>query len=123
MSPADPLVVIKVAHTAIWAVMATAILAIPVLALRAQFRPVAWLTVLIVVECIVLALNHGRCPLTDMAAQFTTTRTPNFDIYLPPRLAEHNKTIFGGLFVAGELVWLCQWLKRESVNKNGVTRK
>ena len=123
MSPEHSLIFIKVVHTAIWAVMATAILAIPVAALRAQFRIAAWLTALILVECVVLGLNHGRCPLTDVAARFATERGANFDIYLPRWLAQHNKTIFGGLFVAGELVWLWRWLKQMTAQKNGATRR
>jgi hypothetical protein len=122
MSAEHSLLVIKIVHTVIWAVMATAIVAIPILALRARYRPAAWLTALILVECIVLALNHGRCPLTDMAARFTPDRSADFDIYLPIWLAEHNKTIFGGLFIAGELILLWQWLKH-APKKNGATRR
>lgn len=123
MTPEQSLIVIKIAHTAVWAVMATAILTIPVAAARGWFRLAAWLTALIVVECAVLGLNHGRCPLTDMAARFTTDRSASFDIYLPLWLAEHNKTIFGGLFVAGELSWLSKWINQRSNHKNGVTRR
>ena len=78
---------IKLAHTAIWALMATAIIAIPIAAMRRRFRLAAWLTALLIAgECIVLALNGGRCPLTDLAARFTAERAANFDIY-PPALA------------------------------------
>ncbi len=110
MSREQALMLIKAAHTAIWALMAAAIVAIPILALRGRFRLAGWLTALIVAECIVLALNGGRCPLTDLAARFTTDWAANFDIYLPLWLAEHNKTIFGGLFVGGELVLLWRWV-------------
>jgi hypothetical protein len=112
MPSLQTLTLIKVAHTAIWAVMASAILALPIAAMRGRFRLAAWLTALIVGECIVLALNGGRCPLTDLAAQFTPDRAPNFDIYLPLWLARYNKEIFGGLFALGELVWLWRWLVR-----------
>ncbi len=117
MSPELSLVLIKTVHTAIWAVMAIAVLSIPVLALRGQFRRVGSLTAMILAECAVLALNHGRCPLTDIAARFTSVRSANFDIYLPPWLAEHNKTIFGALFVAGELVWLWRWVNLRNAQK------
>jgi hypothetical protein len=111
MSAEQALTLIKVAHTAIWAVLATAIVAVPVAAMLGRFRLAAWLTALIVVECIVLALNGGRCPLTDLAARYTAGRAANFDIYLPRWLAEHNKAIFGGLFVVGELVWVWRWMR------------
>ena len=104
MSAEQALTRIKVAHTAIWVVM--------VAAMRGRFRVTSWLTALIVAECVVLALNGGRCPLTDFAAQFTTDRAANFDIYLPRWLALHNRIIFGGLFVLGQLVWLWRWMTR-----------
>lgn len=69
------------------------------------------LTVIIVVECAVLALNKGRCPLTNLAARFTEDRADNFDIYLPNCVARHNKAIFGILFVVNELIVLWFWLK------------
>jgi len=72
----------------------------------------SWLTGLIVAECIVLFLNRGRCPLTDLAARFTADRAANFDIFLPRWLAQNNKIIFGSLFVAGEVVYLWRWLAR-----------
>ncbi|HVP56095.1 MAG TPA: hypothetical protein VMU45_13990 [Candidatus Eisenbacteria bacterium] len=112
MTAEQALTLVKVTHTAIWAVMATAILCIPLAALRRRFRAAAWLTALIVVECVVLALNGGRCPLTDVAARFTSDRAANFDIYLPRWLAQNNKIIFGSLFVAGEVVCLWRWLSR-----------
>jgi hypothetical protein len=49
--------------------------------------------------------------LTDLAASFTDNRPDNFDIYLPMWLARHNKTIFGSLFVAGEVIVVWCWLK------------
>jgi hypothetical protein len=104
------LTLIKIAHTLIWAVMAVAIIAISLAAMRGRFRVAAWLSVLILAECIVLAVNGGRCPLTDLAARYTADRAAKFDIYLPQWVAERNKMIFGGLFVAGELVWLWRWM-------------
>ena len=112
MRDEDTLRLVKLAHTAIWAIMAAAIVAIPIAAMAGRFRLAGWLTVLIVAECIGLALNTGRCPLTDLAARFTSDRAANFDIYLPRWIAQHNKTVFGSLFVVGELVFLWQWLAR-----------
>ena len=88
---------IKLLHTAIWAVMATSILAMPSLASFGKFRWTLALTILILGECLVLAVNAGRCPLTDIAARYTNDRACNFDIYLPLWLACYNKNIFGSL--------------------------
>jgi len=54
--------------------------------------------------------NKWRCPLTSVAARYTSDRRPNFDIYLPEWLAEHNKLIFGALYVAGVAFAFARWV-------------
>jgi hypothetical protein len=103
------LIAIKLLHTAIWLFFAGCIVAIPFASAQRQFRWAALLIGLVLVECAVLAVNQGRCPLTDLAGRSTEERTDNFDIYLPLWLARHNKTIFGTLFVVGELFAVSQW--------------
>jgi hypothetical protein len=107
----NPLVAIKLLHTLVWAIMAGSILALPVTALLERFNVAIILTVFILAECGVLAFNEGSCPLTGLAARFTTDRADNFDIYLPNWLARHNKLIFGTLFVVNELFVLWCWAK------------
>jgi hypothetical protein len=51
-----------------------------------RFRWAAILTVIVLLECGVLAVNGGRCPLSDLAARFTDERASNFE-HLPPELA------------------------------------
>ena len=97
-------------HTAVWAVLAVSILALPVAALTRHFRWALILTAFVVCECGVLAVNRGRCPLTGRAARFTEDRAANFDIYLPNWLARNNKAIFGTLFAVSELIVLWRWL-------------
>jgi len=97
-------------HSAIWAFFVGCILALPIAGLMHRFDWAAILTVLILVECGVLALNRGRCPLTNWAGRFTDERGDNFDIFLPEWLARHNKAIFGTLFVFNEFIVLCCWL-------------
>ncbi|HWR36106.1 MAG TPA: hypothetical protein VN622_09585 [Clostridia bacterium] len=104
---------IKVLHTAVWAVLAACIVALPVLAFAGQFRWAVILTVAILCECAVLAANQGRCPFTDWAARFTDDRADNFDIYLPNWLARHNKVVFGTLFALNELIVLWRWLAQQ----------
>jgi hypothetical protein len=110
--PAHKLRQIRLLHTAIWAIMAASILVLPWAGWSGEFRWALGLTLLILGECLVLGLNHGRCPLTDMAARYTDDRADNFDIYLPSWLARYNKHIFGSLFVVGELVVLWRWTRR-----------
>jgi hypothetical protein len=106
------LTTIKVLHTLVWAFMAGCILALPVFAFKRQFRWALFFTLVILTECAVLAMNRGRCPMTDWAARFTADRADNFDIYLPNWLARYNKAIFGTLFVVGELALFWQWIGR-----------
>jgi hypothetical protein len=68
------------------------------------------LSAIVLAECAVLALNGMRCPLTDLAARYTGERAANFHIYLPEWLARNNQTVFGALFVAGEIVVVARWL-------------
>ena len=95
------LVRIKLFHTAVWFIFAACIVMIPLAGARHQFVVAVVLSGLVVVECAVLAMNRGRCPLTDMAGHYTDERADNFDIYLPLWLARWNKTIFGTIFVLG----------------------
>jgi len=101
----------KLLHTVIWAVLVACILGLPVAGVSRRFRWTGILSVIVLVECGLLAINGGRCPLSDLAARFTVDRGPNFDIFLPAWLAQRNKVIFGSVFVVGELVVIGCWLR------------
>ena len=111
MDPHTALVLVKVAHTAIWAFFVLCILGVPVAALAGHLGWALALSAIVLFECVVLAANRFRCPLTDVAARYTDERNDNFDIYLPVWLARNNKQVFGTLFVVGELVLLWRWLR------------
>lgn len=100
------LVLVKLAHTIVWAFFASAILAIPVAAWYRRFGLFFVLTGIVLVEVAVLAFNGMRCPLTGIAARYTDDRRDNFDIYLPLVIARFNKEVFGSLFVLGLLFGL-----------------
>jgi hypothetical protein len=95
---------IKTVHTLAWAIFAGSVVAIPILAWQGRWTATAIAIGLVTGECLVLAFNRMRCPLTDVAARYTDDRRANFDIYLPEWLARYNKQIFGTLFVAGLVV-------------------
>jgi hypothetical protein len=84
--PATALRFVKTVHTVAWAVFAP-IVAIPVLAWLDRMFVATLLIGLVLVECVVLAANRMRCPLTGIAARYTDDRRDNFDIYLPLWLA------------------------------------
>jgi len=81
----------------------------PVASWLGEHRIAGWLASIVAGEVAVLVLNRWRCPLTSVAAQYTSDRRPNFDIYLPEWLAEHNKLIFGALYLAGVVFALARW--------------
>lgn len=95
------LVAIKVAHTVVWAFFVGCIFAIPAMGILGRFR-MAWILCgVVLVECLALAANRGQCPLTPIAAQYTTERHLGFDSYLPEWVARWNKELFGAIFVIG----------------------
>lgn len=100
---------IKLLHTGVWAFFAGCIIAIPLFAASGAFRAAFVLVLVVGVEVAVLLLNGFTCPLTGVAARYTTDRQDNFDIYLPLWLARHNKLVFGALYIAGTLYALMLW--------------
>jgi hypothetical protein len=102
---------IKLLHTAVWAVFASCILAIPVLASLGRFGAAALLAALVLGEVVVLWLNRWSCPLTAVAARYTEDRRANFDIYLPEWLAQYNKQIFGSLYAVGVAYLVAMYLR------------
>jgi hypothetical protein len=107
---ASTLVAIRLFHTAVWAVLAVCVVGLPVVALMNRLDWAAALTLVVFVECGVLVLYEGQCPVTLLAARYTEDRADNFDIYLPGWLALRNKVVFGSLFIGGEIVVLWCWL-------------
>jgi hypothetical protein len=110
--PESALRLIRVIHTLVWAFFALCIIAIPFLAWSGRLGAALVTAGIVMIEVAVILANRWRCPLTPLAARYTTDRRANFDIYLPEWLARHNKTIFGILFVAGLLFTLVDWLAR-----------
>lgn len=100
---------VKSVHTVVWAIFAGSVVAIPILAWQERWTATAIAIGLVTGECLVLAFNRMRCPLTDIAARYTEDRRANFDIYLPEWLARYNKQIFGTLFVAGLAFAAVRW--------------
>jgi hypothetical protein len=99
MDARTTLVLVKVVHTVAWAFLAACILAIPLAALAGRLRLAVLLSAIVLAEVALLALNSMRCPLTDVAARYTQSRSDNFDVYLPAWLARKNKRVFGALWV------------------------
>ncbi len=110
LSNAALLRIVKLVHTVVWAFFVGSILAIPAYALLRQFETALVFVGIVFMEGLVLVLNGWRCPLTDIAARYTSDRRDNFDIYLPEWLARHNKTIFTILYLLGIIFTVVVWL-------------
>jgi len=110
-SPSGPaaLQAIKIVHTIVWAFFVACILWVPLLAWQRDIERAAWVIGLVMIEVGVLAANRFTCPLTDLAARYTSDRRANFDIFLPVWLARYNKLIFGALFVVGIAMTVARW--------------
>lgn len=100
---------VKVLHTLVWAFFGGSVIAVLAGAIRNQLALALTCAGIVAVEVVILAFNRWRCPLTGVAARYTDDRRANFDIYLPEWLARHNKTIFGGLYLAGMLLVVLRW--------------
>lgn len=109
--PHDParLHAIKTVHTGAWAFFVVSIAAIPVSAWLSRFDWGLVFALVVLGEVLVLAFNGFKCPLTAIAARYTSDRRPNFDIYLPEWLARWNKEIFGTLYLLGLGFALARW--------------
>ena len=106
-----PLPVVKFVHTAVWVFFASCILTIPFYVWANRLDVALALIGIVALEVFVLAFNAWRCPLTDVAARYTSDRSDNFDIYLPVWIARHNKAIFGTLYAAGVVWTVTRWMQ------------
>jgi len=103
---------IKLAHTLIWAVFAIGIVALPWISWKRKFVSAGGVSLAVLAEGLILALNRGHCPLTSVAARYTDDRSDNFDIYLPLWMPRKNKLIFVCIFLVGETIFLVQLLQK-----------
>ncbi len=105
---------IKALHSFAWGFFVVSILGIWIGAALSRFAIAGTCIGLVTIEVITLLFNGWKCPLTAVAARYTSDRRPNFDIYLPEWLARYNKEIFGPLFVAGVVYAVIRWTARAS---------
>ncbi len=102
MTDGAKLVIVKLVHTFIWALFVGMIgFVLYAGIVDMMTRSVLVCAGALAVESAVIVACGWRCPLTLLAYRYTDDRTSAFDIYLPEWLAEHNKTIFGGMYGVG----------------------
>lgn len=109
------LLLIKLLHTAIWAVLGSVVFYILWSGISGHISMYSWWAVVIIlIEGVVLLRFKGSCPLTGIARRYTNATNDNFDIFLPELLARYNKHIFTTLYLAGLLLMVLRywgWMK------------
>lgn len=96
------LVAVKLLHTLIWVVLASATFYVFFSGLFNRVTILTWVAIgMVVAEGLVLLLFQWSCPLTGIARKYSDSTKDNFDIFLPNWLARYNKEIFTTIFVVG----------------------
>ena len=93
ITTAAALLIVKLLHTIAWTFFASCVIVIPVLTWTRHDVWARWAAAAVFVEVVILAVSGWACPLTPIAARYTSDRRPNFDIFLPEWLARYNKAI------------------------------
>ena len=107
MKPPEKLLVIKIAHTLIWAVFVSIIFYVLYCGLSGDISTYTWIGIALVLgEGAVLLIFGFVCPLTIMARKYSDSRKDNFDIYLPNWLAKYNKWIYSTMFLLIAIVFI-----------------
>ena len=104
------LFIVRAVHTAIYVVMASAILAVLYAGLTGANGP--WLRVclaLILIEAAVFIGSGMRCPLTAVSVRFGATPEGPYDTFFPERVTRHTLTVYGPLMAAGLILLLIRW--------------
>lgn len=107
MSNKTKLVAVRLVHTAIYLVMASAITFILYSGLRR--RGGKWLRgalALVSIESLIFFGNGMKCPLTGLAQRYGADRGYAFDTLLPEAVAKHTFRFFGSMLAVGLVMLL-----------------
>lgn len=102
MTDARRLLCVRLLHTAIYGVMATASLLVLYGGITGAGGP--WLTVavgLAVIESLVFVASGLKCPLTAVAVKYGAGQDGLFDTFIPERFTRHTFRIFGPMILLG----------------------
>ena len=96
------LMLIKIIHTAIWFVFASAIIYVLYAGIFDKINMFVWVCVgLVFAEAVILIIFKWKCPFTVLGYKYTDNPKIGFDIFLPAWLAKNNKAIFSVIFAVG----------------------
>jgi hypothetical protein len=100
MTNESKLILIKIIHTLVWIFFNLVIFYMLYAVITDKIDIWLWTGYgLIVLEGLVLLICNHYCPLTLLARKYSNSTKDNFDIYLPERLARHNKLIYTSIVI------------------------
>jgi len=104
---------IKIIHSTIWIIMVAAIFYILYAGITNNLNIYLWISIgIMIFEGIVLLINKGSCPLTNVAKNIKKDYHDGDDIFLPKWIAINNKLIFGSILLIGLALVLYRFLNR-----------
>jgi hypothetical protein len=99
---AAAIVLVKSVHTVIFLGMAACVFHILYAGLTGRVSPLTMISIAVILfEGLVLLVNHGRCPLTDLAERLGSGHGSVSDIFLPAWFTPHIPAVFSALLVIG----------------------
>jgi hypothetical protein len=95
-------VMVKSVHTVIFLGMAACVFHVLYAGVTGRVSTLTMVSIAVILfEGFVLLVNHGRCPLTDLAESLGSGHGSVSDIFLPAWFTPHIPAVFSTLFAIG----------------------
>jgi len=109
MTDRQRLTLVRALHSAIYVIMATAVLLVLYAGLTGAQGPWLWLALgLVGIEVVVFVGSGMKCPLTAVVSRLSKTRTVS-DTFFPEEMTRHTLAVFGPLIVIGVSLLALRW--------------
>ena len=96
------IVLVKSVHNVIFLGMAFCVFHTLYAGLTGRISALTMVSIAVIIfEGLVLLVNHGRCPLTDLAESLGSEHGSVSDIFLPAWFTPHIPVVFSTLFAIG----------------------
>ena len=96
------IVLVKSVHTVVFLGMAACVFHTLYAGLTGSFSTLTVVSIAVILfEGLVLLVNRGRCPLTDLAEHLGSGHGSVSDIFLPAWFTPHIPVVFSALFTIG----------------------
>ncbi|MBI1407892.1 MAG: hypothetical protein GC145_17395 [Caulobacter sp.] len=110
MTDPQRLILVRALHTAIYVIMASAVLLVLYAGATGATGPWLWPALgLVAIEVVVFAGSGMKCPLTVIVARYSGERPQVSDTFFPERCTRHTLRVFGPLIVLGLMLLAIRW--------------